>query len=487
MTIPVSQIVRVNPGVLSAAGSAVDLNGLILTRSSYPPIGTVPGFATASSVAAYFGPSSQEAALAAIYFAGYDNCTKTPGMLYFAQYPAANVAAYLRSASLASMTLAQLKALSGTLIITADGVQKTSTNIDLSTATSFSAAAATIATALGLAVTYDATVSAFVIASATTGASSTMTYATGTLADKLLLTQATGAAPSQGAVAGTPSTNMAAITKVTQNWAAFTTTWEPALAEKMAFSTWTAAQSVRYGYVGYDSDVNATQSNNTACWGYLVQSFDGSMPIFGDATHAAFTLGFLASLDFDRLNGRSTLAFRSQSGLLASVSDATIAANLKANGYNYYGAYATAKENYIFMYPGQMSGSWDWIDSYANQIWLNANLQGAMIELLKSVGSIPYNAAGYALVEAACLDPINTAINFGAIRTGVSLSASQIAQIKNAIGSDVSSTIQSKGYYLQISNATAAVRVARSSPPMTLYYADGGSIQALTLASIEIQ
>lgn len=487
MTIPASQIVQVNPGVLSAAGSAVDLIGLILTRSSYPPIGAVPGFATADSVGDYFGPSSTEKALADIYFKGYDDCTKTPGMLYFAQYPSANVAAYLRSGSLAAVTLAQLKAMSGTLIVTADGTQKTSTNIDLSTATSFSAAAAIIATALGLAVTYDAIKSAFIIASPTTGAASTMTYATGTLADKLLLTQAAGAALSQGAVAGVPSANLNAITKVTLNWAAFTTTWEPPLADKQAFSAWANGQNDRFAYVGWDSDVNATQSGNTACWGYLVKDFDGSIPVFGDATHAVFTLGYLASLDFDRLNGRATLAFRSQSGLAASVTDATAAANLIANGYNFYGAYATAKQGYTFMYPGQITGEWEWVDTYANQIWLNANLQTAMFDLLKSVGSIPYNAAGYALVESACLAPLAAAVNFGAIRVGINLSASQIAQIKNAVGSDVSTAILAKGYYLKISEAAAATRVARSSPPLTLYYADGGSIQKLTLASIEIQ
>ena len=75
----------------------------------------------------------------------------------------------------------------------------------------------------------------------------------------------------------------------------------------------------------------------------------------------------------------------------------------------------------------------------------------------------------------------------GAIRTGVALSASQKAQIQYALGKDVSATIYAKGWYLQIDDATAAVRADRASPTMTLYYADGGSVQALTLASIAIQ
>lgn len=489
MTIPVAQIVQVNPGVLSASGAAVDINGLLLTHSTYPPIGTVPGFASPTDVGTYFGTASQEFALATIYFNGYDNSTAKPGMLYFAQYPAAPVAAYLRGGSLASMTLAQLQALTGSLSVTIDGVVKTAASVVLSAATSFSSAAAIIATALSVPVTYDSIKSAFVIGSSTSGVTSTIGFASGTISAGLALTSAAGAVTSQGAIAGVQSTFMEALVRITQNWATFTTTWEPALADKLLFSAWANGKGDRFAYVGYDSDVNAGVSGNTTSWGYnlLLNNSSGSIPIFGDATHAIFAMGWAASLDFDRLNGRATLAFRAQSGLVASVTDSTIAASLIANGYNFYGAYATAKDGYTFMYPGLVSGKWKWADSFINEIWLNANLQKAMVDLLVAVGSIPYNADGYAMVEAACLDPISTAVNFGAIRVGTTLSAAQIVQIQNAVGSNVSQAIINKGYYLQIMPAPAAIRAARSSPSMTLYYADGGSIQKLTLASIEIQ
>lgn len=491
MTIPVDQIVRVNPGVLTAAGSAVDLNGLILTQSTYPPIGAVVSFASADDVGSYFGPLSTEKQMADKYFPGPDNATKTPGRLYFAQYPSASVAAYLRGGSMASVSPATLKTYTGTLTIVADGVSKTSSSINLSSATSFSNAATIITAAFtspGFAVTYDATQQTFVVTSSTTGASSTMQVATGTIAASLKLTSATSAVTSQGAVAGVPATNMDAIKAVTQNWAAFTTTWEPDLAGKSAFSDWSNAQGERFCYVGWDTDVNALVSGSTTTWGHYLQSNDliGSLPFFGTNLHAAFVLGWAASLDFDRLNGRQTLAFRSQSGMQPSVTTASGAQALEDNGYNFYGAYATAKDGFNFAYPGSVSGQWLWADTYFNQIWLNANLQLAMITLLTSVNSIPYNTQGYALVEAACLDPINAAVNFGAIRSGINLSASQKAQIKNALGFDASPALFAKGWYLQIVDATAAQRVERASPSITLFYCDGGSVQRLTLASIAV-
>ena len=487
-TIPISQIVRVNPGVLAAAGNAVDLNGLILTPSAYAPVGEALLFAMPADVSDYFGPMSIEALMAAIYFSGYQNCTKTPGALYFTQYSEAAVPAWVRGASLAAMTLAELQAVNGPFSIDVDGVTQEA-DIDLSAATSFSDAAQVLSTDLALDVTYDALHQAFVVTDAVTGAASTIAAATGAAATALLMDAPSGATVSPGADPAAPGPFMDnLIANLTQNWALFTTTWEPDLADKTAFSQWASSTTYRFGYVGYDSDPQARVAGSTACWGYVLksQNLDGSVALYGDATHAAFVLGFAASLDFSRLNGRTTLAFRTQAGLVPSVTNASDAAALKLNGYNWFGAYANATSQFNFAYPGSVSGEWAWLDSYLDQIWLNANLQLAMIQLLMAVGSLPYNAQGDAMIEAACLDPISAAVNFGAIRTGITLSDAQVAEIQNALGFDASPAIEAKGYYLDIQPATAAIRAARASPPMTLFYTDGGTIQQLTLASIAI-
>lgn len=491
MSIPASEIVQVIPGVISAGGSALDLNGLILTNDGSVPIGQVMSFETAADVADYFGPTSPEAGAASIYFNGFDNSTKKPGALLMAQYPADDVAAYLRGGSLAGMTLDQLKALSGTLIITVDGTVKTSTSISLTAATSFSNAATIIAAGFtgGPTVTYDSILSAFVFTSTTDGATSTISYATGTLSAGLKLTSATGAVLSQGAVAGVPATVMGQIVILTQNWASFTTMFEPDTADKLAFSAWTNSQGNRYLYAGWDTDEQATVQGSTTAWGVQVKAagYSGIAPVYESLDDAVFMLGTIASIDFERTNGRITTAFKGQSGLSATVTDATIAGTLIANGYNFYGDYATANDQFRFFYPGQVSGDFQWIDSYVNQIWLNNALQQAMMTLLTTVTSVPYNTAGYTLIEQACMDPINAALNFGAIRTGVTLSALQAAEVNNQAGVDISNTLQTRGWYLQIKDATAQVRQARQSPPMTLWYMDGQAVQQLTLASILIQ
>jgi hypothetical protein len=490
--IPASAIVQVNPNVIGSGGNPLSFNGVILTANTAIPVGSVQSFSSAAAVSAFFGPAAIETLMANVYFQGRDNATVLPGKLLFSQYNAAPVSAYLRGGVVSGLTLAQLQALSGVLTVTIDGATKTSTTINLAAATSFSNAATLIAaqfTALGGTVTYDSQRGAFVITSSTTGATSTISVGSGTIAAGLMLTTATGAILSQGAALVTPGVAMDNVVKITTNWAAFGTAFEPVTADKMAFSAWTNNQNRRYAYIGYDSDVTATQNGNTSSWGAQIQTlnYDGSFPIFGDYTHAAFALGCTASLDFTRTEGRITYAFKSLAGLAATVTDQTIAANLAANGYNFYGQYATAAQNQSFMYPGLVSGKYKFFDEYINEIWLNNQLQLAVMTLLTAINSIPYNQQGYSLIEAACLDPINGAVLFGAIRAGVPLSAQQSAQVNAAAGVPIAAVLGTRGWYLQILPATAQVRGLRGSPPITLWYCDGGSVQQVTLASIVIQ
>lgn len=498
MSIPVSQIVSVVGSVLSAGGAPVSQQGLLLTSGTRAPIGSVLQFPTSPSVASYFGASSAEAAAAAIYFAGFTGSNILPPSLLFAQYPVAAVSAWLRGASVASMTLAALKALTGVLTLTVNGTPITSSTITLTAATSFSSAATIIQTAFTtppFAVTYDSISGGFVFTTTTTGATATITVASGTLAAGLNLTAAAGAVISQGAAIATPVPFMTALVLATTNWASFTHLFDPDAGagntNKLAFATWNGQQNNQFLYIPWDSDVTPTQSTAaTASLGYLVEAAEisGTMPIWGpDYTGAVFAVGVGASIDFTETNGRITYAFKGQSGLTTPVNDATTAANLIANNYNFYGSYALATNGWAFLNPGSISGQYEWADSYINQIWMNSEFQLALMTLLTNTKSVPYNVAGYALVEAALLDPITAALNFGAIRAGVSPSALQAAEMNNAAGTKIDNIVATRGWYLQILPASAQTRGLRKTPPVTFWYMDGGSIQQINVASVEVQ
>lgn len=571
-SIPASAIVNVTPSVIGAGGSALDLNGLMLTASTQVPIGDVHSFADAASVASYFGSGSAEAAAASIYFNGYDISTIKPGELLMAQYNASAVAAYTRGGSIASLTLAQLQALNGTLGIVMDGYTWPAVTVNFAAASSFSNAAsiaqsAMIAsppaiasvtgsitgttltvTAVGsgvlavgqtitgsgisastritvfgtgtggtgtytvnnsqsagsttitasatpFTITYNSTSGAFVATSGITGVASTAAFMTGTLSTSVKMTSATGAVTSQGAAAAVPGTFMDGIAANSQNWAAFQTLFNPDVsgnANKLLFAIWANAQNNRYVYVCSDSDITATNTNPaTTSLGYLLKAsnYSGTCLIYEPTGFAIanFILGAIASADFTRNNGRITFAFKKQSGLSATASTSTEATNLLANNYNFYGSYATASETFIFFNPGSISGAFLWLDSFINQVWMNSNFQLALMNLLVSANSIPYNAAGYALIESALLDPINAAVTYGAIRPGVTLSEAQKAQVNNAASVDIAPILNTRGWYLQVSDASPAVRAARGSPPCSFWYMDGQAVQKINLASIELQ
>lgn len=494
-SIPASQLVNVVPSVLGAGGNPLALNSVFFTQDTSIPLGTVKSFTTLADVQAWFGAGSDEAALAAIYFAGFNGATVLPGLLYFAQFNPANVGAYLRGGSLAGTSLTALQGLSGTLTIVVDGVSSVSAAINLAGATSFTNAAALIQTgvqagtpASTATVTYDALRAAFVVHSPTTGASSAIGFATvGTLATGLKLTSAAGAVTSQGAIADAPANALAVLTVLTQNWALTMTTWEPVTADKVLWATAINSYGDRYGYVGWDTSVAATQGADPTGFAALTETMNGRIAVWGPAAKAAFICGATASINFDETNGRITYAYKGQAGLTPDVTNATVASNLLLNGYNFYGAYATANDQFQFLQNGQISGEWNWIDPYVNQIKLNSDLQLAFMTLLSQVKSVPYVTRGTNLLRAAALDPIRAALNFGSIVAGVTLSASQRAQVNTAAGVPIADTLQSQGWYLQILDAAPITRGLRGSPPMTLWYTDGGSIQKINLASIDVE
>lgn len=645
-SIPASWIVNVTPNVLSAGGTALQLNGLFLSESWRVPVGSVLSFPTQEAVGDYFGATSDEYEYSVIYFNGFTNSNKKPGALLFAQYNLDDVGAYLRGGVVSGLTLAQLQALTGVLTLTIDGGGVTSSNIDLSAATSFSNASQIITEALGTTgptqatatgkigasftaaiattvltvasmagspagvitvgdtvvgvgvtanttivsfgtgtggvgtynvnnsqtvgsesmtvtstkmvvsavatgtlavgqevvgsgvaagtfitaqtsgttggvgnytisdkqtaastaltmvqptVTYDSQSGAFLVVSGTDGASSTIGYGSGTIAASLALTAATGAVTSRGADAiasGDAATAMNAIAAQTQNWATFLFIGvldESGFANRLALAAWVNGTNDRYVFVCGDTDITPTASSAaTSSLGYAIISANYSgthlvwQPAANDTPYTAFASGVAASVDFDETNGRITEAFKGQSGLEAAVTSQTIADNLIANGYNFYSAVAPANDRFLFMYPGSISGDFLWFDTFIDQIQLNNALQLALLVLLTQAKRVAYNPAGRALIQAACMDPIMAALNFGSITPGVTLSASQIAQVNSAAGVPIDRVLSTRGWFLQVLDATPQVRAARGSPPVTLWYMDGGAVQRINLTSVAV-
>ena len=486
-SIPASEIVTVLPSVLGAGGTAMALNAVIISddvkfvAKEYP---------NADAVGNDYGTTSDKYKFAQIYFNGFTGSTVKPSALFISKYSAVDSAAKLTGASLRSMSLDQLKAITGAISVTIDGVLKTGT-VDLSAATSFSNAATLIATALTAAVTFDTQLQSFVIASGTTGATSSISFATGAAAEALALTELTGAQLDNVTTVDTATTAMKRLTNYTLNLSTIVAETSTALDDDIQkeIATWASLQNHRYWLVKYDEEPTALIPNNTTNFaGWIAENNVADVTcVYGTFEHAALCAGYAASLNFSELNGRTTMDFRSTSTLAPSVTDADDANALESNGYAYYGAFATANDRFIFLRNSIVSGEFKWVDAYLNQIYFNSQLQLAQITGLIANKSIPYNEVGKSKVRASAQDPINEMLNFGGIQAGVTLSEQQKSIINNEAGVDAATIIFNQGYYLMIRDATAQVRAARGSFPIKLWYTDGGSVHSINIASINVQ
>lgn len=508
--IPASKFVSSLPSVLSADGTAPGMNGIFVDNSgdTSVPVGTLQGFANQSAVAAWYGPSSLQATVATNYFSGYKGATQIPSELYFFQYNTTAVAGYMRGGNLSGMTLSQLQALSGTITLLIDGASHTSANINLSGATSFTAAAALIQTGIQsgsptstATVTWDALRKGFVVTSSTTGANSAVGYGTdSSLSPSLFLTASTGAVLSPGAAAQTPAGAMAQIIAQSQNWASFANTVDPDNGaaggpQKLLFSAWTTAQGGAYAYVGADTDPTpATQENDTACYAQQVVSaaYDGTIPVWAPnvtaaAQKAAFVMGSIAAINFAAAKGRVDFMYISQTGLTTDVNDETTYDNLVGNGYNFYCAAATKQRQFNFFAEGTMPGQWKWIDPYINQLYFNALMQDTALEYRTTVKWIPYTPEGYGGIRQALQGDIDQMGEFGAWTTGTTLTSTQIAEVNQAAGANIATTLQNQGWYLQILNPPASIMETRGPPLTTYWYTDGGSVHKLAINSVDVE
>ena len=491
MAIPASQIVKINPRVIQASGTDLVLNGMFLTTNSLIPAGGVMGFSTADDVAEFFGSASEEYRVAAVYFQGYKDSFKKPRQVFYGSRVNAAAAAWLRGSKYAG-TLAQLQAVTaGTLNLSINGTSIALTALDFSGATSLSGCAAVLQTALSAALasttcTYSSQTGAFQITSPTTGEASTITYAEeGTLATLLGLTQAKGATLSQGSDALDVADNMRSIRAATENWATFTFLYSASDDEILDLSAWASAQGVEYLFVCWSTDANLKNQVDTTSIAYKLKEANAGATtlIFGDQPYAAFIMGAVASIDWDRTQGAITLAFKSADALVPTIDKATDAATLLQKKCNLYGTYATRNDDFVFLYDSNMFGDYNFIDPFINAIWFNNALQVAILNGLSMSPRVPYNEDGYTQIRSWCQDPINRARRNGVIDPGLNLSEAQKTELIREAGLDITSNLQTDGYYLQVIDGGPQVRTTRDTPQCSLWYAYAGSVQRVELAS----
>ena len=480
MTIPASQLVDITPRVIGGGLSGLAFVGTFLSKNTSLPTATAVPFYSQKAVGEYFGTSSTEYKLAGNYFVADSNSSKKPDVLWFYRKVDAATGAWLRGNTPASLD--DLKLITaGSFSIVVNGTEINVSSLNLSSATSYSAVASAIQTKLASALasttcTWNSDFKAFVITSPSTGDTQSIAYATGTNAADLGLN---GGTLSQGAAVTSLTDTMTGCVNSNSNFWSFMPVWDETDNEALELAGWCNNQGVRFMYALVDKSTSGLTPNNVACLAAQVKDFYGIASLYNTKELGAMTMGIGAAIDPAQLNGRKTWAYKQQNGLAFTVNNETQAPILLANGYNFYGDYATASNQFKLYQNGQISGNAKWIDTYYGQVFIKDGLQNAWINALMLNNTVPYNQSGYGILRAAAMDTINTAVNAGFIRQGVSLSEIQKATVQSEAGLDISGSLETQGWYLQILDPTTQVRQERGTPVVNFWYMDGGSVQRI--------
>ena len=502
MAIPASELVRVQPRVLAGTGQDLAFNGRFLDTNAVIPTNTLVTFRDASSVSDYFGASSAEYRAARVYFNGYNNSFIKPTALYFWRANTASVPAFIRGRAFrASETASMLSAIQGANggSLTASYGAKTATVEEVATAdiSSPSAAAEYVTTALSksdvpASCRWDAALSCFFLTAPAADLAAGLSISiTGSLATAMGLDSASAAASSLSALGETYTGILNNVTESTQNFVTYSTIDEVSKDDALLLASWSNDQyngsnQFLYAWWSTDEALKTEDASGTAAAALADAGYIGTAGVYGTAEYAAFLMGAIASIDWDRTNGAITLAYKAQSGLAANVAVKAEAANLTNNGVNFMGDYASRNDAFILFQPGQTFGAWKWIDAYINSCWLNNALQVQILAGMEMAGRVPYNTIGYSRIRAWCADVIDRALNNGVIDRGVNLSQTQINELINEAGEDISTELYGNGYVLQILDADATIRQSRTSPSCNFWYTYAGSVHKINLPSTAV-
>lgn len=483
----VSDVVNVSVA-LSPSGAGLRNFGSLLIVGDSTVIDTQERsrlYTAITSVAADFGTSAPEYLAAQAFFSQ----SPTPAQLYIGRWARTAAGARLTGGALnaAQQALSNFTGITnGSLAVTVDGTVKTLSAINLSAAVSLNGVASAVQTALGGGITcvWDANNSVFRIASATTGASSTITFASTTgsgtdISALMLLQSGNGGYTAQGIVAETALACATIQANITNNWygLTFAASTQPVTADYVAVAGFIEALSPAHIFGITTSDGNSLIAGNSTDIASQLQAlkynrsfvqYSSSNPY---ACCAIFGVAF--TVNFSGANTTITLKFKQEVGIVAETLTESQAASLVGKNCNVFVNYNNST---AIVQNGTMA-SGQFFDTIHGTDWLQNNIQTTVYNLLyTSPTKIPQTNVGVSVLVAGVASCCDQAVTNGLIAPGV-WNGPPVGVI--ATGQTLSS-----GYYVYappVATQSAAARAARQSPVIQAAIKLAGAIHSVNV------
>ncbi len=459
--IPFRRFVDITSGVGGGAGVRLrDLISRLFTGNELVSPGGQVEFADADAVGTYFGTTSTEYKRAAFYFGFISKNIQRPNKISFARW--SNVATAPKVwGNTTAKALATFTAIAaGSLNITMGANAAQVNAINLTGAASLAAVAATIQTAIRLAVgaqyalatvTYDALTNRFNLSGGVpgVGAMEVNVSAVGTdLAPLLGWTAGSGAIINAGAAVETVTACLANSAELSNNFASFL--FLPALTpqEVADAALWNDTQNNMFMFLQRCTSADAA----TLSAALLGLSGVGLTLAPLAAEYPEMLPGMiLAATDYSRRNATQNYMFQ-QATLTPSVLTAALADVYDAQRVNYYGRTQAAGQLIDFYQRGTLMGlATDAVDMnvYANEIWLKDAAGAAILTLLLALAKVSANTSGRAQLISTLSTVIAQGLSNGTISVGKTLSTVQKLYVAQITGDELAwQQVQNAGYWL---------------------------------------
>lgn len=481
--LPVSRLINVTINMSPLAAQGANLNTAVFLGAS-AVIDTnerMRSYGTIAEVAADFGTSAPEYLAALLYF----QQTPQPSELSIGRWAKTATAGSLRGAALSSAQREMdlwTAVTAGGFKITVDGSEKSLTALDFSEETNLNGVASVIDAALtGASIVWNG--SQFVVTSDTSGASSTIGYATapasGTDISAMLgLTSGLASVPVGGIVAEAPDACVSIFLDRFANKflgvlfadTSLTNDQHVAVADLIE-----ADQKHLYGATSQEPGALDATTTTDLLSRFKANGYKYSFSQWSStsAYAAASMFGRLLTTNFNANNTTITLMWKQEPGIVPENLSSTQANVLEDKRGNVFVAYNN--DTAIIQYGVTPSGIF--IDSVYNSIWFQNRIQTDVYNLLyQSTTKIPQTDAGNALIAAVITSACDAAVNNGYLAPGVWNSG--------GFGAISQGDTLAKGYYVYappIALQSQSDREARKSVPFQIAAKEAGAIHTVDI------
>lgn len=480
MSAPVSDIVNVTISVTPQfpQGQGFGLINIVGNSATLPIGERYRLYSDLASVGLDFSGASEEYKAASIAFSQSPH----PSQIAISRRFSSAVAGELLGGLGASQVIGDYTPIAtGAFDITVDGVLKHLTGISfvgLTTMNAMAAAVQTVLAAASVGATCVWTGKRFKLTSGTTGAASTISFASAPgagvdISPLLALRLADGGKTTVGSAVESITQSLQNIQIVNGGWYGFALTAEATEANVQDAAAWAQANEKFYGDT--NSNGNNLDASSLVSLGHLLKAaaYGRTMPVY-HPTAAYADISAMARLfatDYTARDSTITLMFKTLPGIATVDLDATARAALKGNNMNYYSNFGNSP-----MFANGVMADGTYADQRHALDALKSALENSVFGYLLTQPKVAQTDKGVSKIvnrlDVAC----DQFVLNGLIAPGVWEGA--------PVGTVKTGDFLPKGYYSYaepVASQPSADRAARKAPPITVIACGAGAIHGVNI------